>query len=127
VKYLNIRIDDTEEYKISTHFKEVYEFIENTLNENTEQNDSKLCKDFEKLGLDEEITLNEHFKNISSWTYKNKIMQIIFKRLYSCAKNDNRILIHCSMGISRSPTIATMYVMKKFSLSYDEVINDIKI
>jgi hypothetical protein len=53
---------------------------------------------------------------------KNKIIQILFKRFYCAAKNDNRILIHCSMGISRSPTMATMYVMKKFKLSYEEVM-----
>jgi protein tyrosine phosphatase len=121
VKYLNVKIDDTEEYKISTHFKEVYEFIDSVLNENIQQEDSKLCKDFNRLGLNEHKSLTEYFSNISNWTFKNKIMQIVFKRFYCASKNDNRILIHCSMGISRSPTITTMYVMKKFELSFDEV------
>ena len=38
-------------------------------------------------------------------------------------KNDNRILIHCSLGVSRSGSFTILYIMKKFSLSYETVNN----
>jgi protein tyrosine phosphatase len=85
------------------------------------EEDCYIIKDYEKLALDENKSLNTYFSDFSNWTSKNKIMQIMFKKFYCCSKNENRILIHCSLGISRSTTITTMFVMKKFTLSFDEV------
>jgi hypothetical protein len=118
VKYLNIRIDDTEDYSISKYFKTVYQFIDSTLKEVDEDYLSII---FEKVTLDESKSLNENFQQISSWTYKNKLLQIIFKNIYSGYNNKNRILIHCSMGVSRSSSLAIMFVMKRFKLCLEEV------
>ena len=44
---------------------------------------------------------------------------------YSQLQNKN-ILIHCFMGRSRSVTVIIYYLMKKFSLNYDQAIDIIK-
>jgi protein tyrosine phosphatase len=36
-------------------------------------------------------------------------------------KNNNRVLIHCSLGVSRSSSITILYLMKKFSLPFEMV------
>lgn len=53
---------------------------------------------------------------------KAEIIQKAFKKEYLHTMNKNRILIHCSLGVSRSSTVAIMYIMKKFQLNYDEVM-----
>jgi len=52
---------------------------------------------------------------------KNKICQLLIKAHFSGYNENNRILIHCSMGISRSPTLVIMYLMKKIKLSFESV------
>jgi protein tyrosine phosphatase len=52
---------------------------------------------------------------------KADIFQKTFKKKYFHTNNNNRILIHCSLGVSRSSTIAIMYIMKKFSVCFEEV------
>jgi protein-tyrosine phosphatase len=149
VKYLNVKIDDTPKYKISKFFKEAFNFIDSALtmeNNNAktsdkdegkintefenleidEKNLNKIKLDLENLKIEEPLNLNEIFGNISSWTYRNKLLQIMFKKHYGEYKNQNRILIHCSLGISRSPTLAIMYVMRKFKLKFDEALNFLK-
>lgn len=53
---------------------------------------------------------------------KSEIFQKAFKKKYFHTNNNNRILIHCSLGVSRSSTIAIMYIMKKFSVCFEEVL-----
>ena len=40
--------------------------------------------------------------------------------------SNSRILIHCSLGVSRSPAYAIMYVMKFFRLNLNEALDFIK-
>ena len=46
----------------------------------------------------------------------------INKNLYPIEDNKN-ILIHCFMGASRSASILTYYIMKKYNKSFDEAVN----
>ncbi len=62
----------------------------------------------------------EAFYNTADLNSKNKIIQIVFKNMFYKHKSNKRILIHCSMGVSRSPAIAIMYMMKKFRISFDD-------
>lgn len=134
VKYLNIRIDDTPHYKISKFFKIAYEFMENALTNNeTNEEDAdmkEITQGLQNLGFSNSYSdkdkLNSTIESISSWTYKNKIMQILFKKLYEKYNSKNRILIHCSLGMSRSPTLAIMYVMKKFRMKFEQAFNFVK-
>ena len=36
-------------------------------------------------------------------------------------KNNNRVLIHCSLGVSRSASFVILYLMKKFTINFDTV------
>lgn len=130
VKYLNIQIDDTSDYKITQYFKTAYEFIENTLSEGelrSENNDnSEILMSGINMSEIKENDINFILEGIDSWTFKNKIIQILFKENTLHYQNNNRILIHCSMGISRSPTIAIMYTMKKFRMKFEQAYDFIK-
>ena len=97
--------------------------------------DSELCQFIDDL-IDIEVVIDKNFPklnqfgiiSIENWreafnstrdlNMKNKILQIVYKHLFNKTKHDTRILIHCSMGVSRSPTIAIMYLMKKFGISF---------
>jgi len=52
-----------------------------------------------------------------------QISQEFDKMISTCGTpdNNNRILVHCAMGISRSAAIVIMYLMKKFSTSFESV------
>jgi len=70
---------------------------------------------------DEKITaLN--IDKIQDLHIKNKICQILIKHHYTNKGDKSRILIHCSLGVSRSPSLAIMYLMKKMKLSFESVI-----
>lgn len=138
VKYLNIKIDDTPQYRISKFFRQTYEFIDSALSEggprlSEAETEEEIKHSLQKMGFmeTEEINtvnfdINNLFDSITSWPYKNKIIQILFKNLYRKNKNKNRILIHCSLGMSRSPALAIMYVMKKFKLKFEEAYHFMK-
>lgn len=74
VKYLKISILDEDDKNIHAHFQNVYQFIEETLEQD----------------------------------------------------ENNNILIHCALGKSRSATVTIMYLMKRFSWSFDKAFAFVK-
>lgn len=66
------------------------------------------------------------YENEKDFHHKNKIMQIVFQNFYRKYKANTKILIHCSLGVSRSSTICIMYIMKKFKLPFQEVYDFVK-
>lgn len=82
---------------------------------------------YEKLPSDLVIfNLQNEFDHIKCLDEKDHIMQKEFKKFVSKYNNDNKILIHCSFGVSRSGSFTLLYLMKKFSLKYKEVIYYLK-
>ncbi len=121
VKYLNIDIEDTSEYQISKYFQLAFHFIDDALSQENYNNlySEPPCEDFseDSFVLDEwESTLNSSH-DLSS---KDKIIQTVSRKVFCSPKSRARVLIHCSMGVSRSPAIAIMYVMKKFRLPFED-------
>lgn len=59
-------------------------------------------------------------ENPYSMSFKNELFQLKFK--LKCITNENlnrnRVLVHCSLGVSRSSCAILCYIMKKFKLSY---------
>jgi hypothetical protein len=94
-------------------------FMENDCYSNTIQNAIS--------NADGMISWKEQFEETDDITKKNKLLQIMFKNSYKKFKSNARILIHCSMGVSRSPTIAIMYIMKKFEVCFSDALDIMKL
>lgn len=110
-----------------TNLMKNLKIIDEVITSIKEWNDSNMCENSSSSNITSKIDLNLLFEKISNWTLKNKILQILFKNYYqNFQENNNRILIHCSLGVSRSPTLAIMYVMRKFRLKLEEAYNFIK-
>lgn len=75
--------------------------------------------DFNKA--DNELITGADIDKISDLQIKNKLCQLLIKADYSNCNKNNRILIHCSMGVSRSTALVIMYLMKKIKLSFNSV------
>jgi protein tyrosine phosphatase len=87
--------------------------------------DVEVCldKNFPKLQQFGIISLEnwrDAFYSTKDLNLRNKIIQLVYKHFFHKSNTKNRILIHCSMGVSRSPTVAIMYIMKKFQLSFED-------
>ena len=64
-----------------------------------------------------------------NFTTENCLVTGFFKSLKQCIEfieNSDKIFIHCSCGVDRSPTIIIGYLMWKTHSSYDEVFNYVK-
>lgn len=95
-----------------------------------EVKDMEICMDcnsqttyldtLEQFGVTSLDNWKEAFYSTDDLNKRNKIIQLVFKNYFSKTKSNARILIHCSLGMSRSPTIAIMYLMKKFRLPFDD-------
>lgn len=48
------------------------------------------------------------------------------KFIDECINNNGKILIHCSQGISRSPTIVIAYLINKYAKNYSDIYQYIK-
>lgn len=46
--------------------------------------------------------------------------------IYSALNNDNKILVHCYFGVSRSAAIVIAFVMKKYNLSFEKAYQVVK-
>ena len=60
---------------------------------------------------------------------ENCLVTGFFKHLKECInffENANKVFIHCSCGVDRSPTIVIGYLMWKTHCSYNEVYNYLK-
>lgn len=68
---------------------------------------------------DNEYNNNDNsIDNYFSMTY-NYIQEVI--------NTNGRVLVHCNMGISRSPTIIISYLMKSLQKPYDEILEFVKL
>jgi protein-tyrosine phosphatase len=116
IEYLNIKIEDNDSYRISNHFQETFDFIEKAL-----VNNQIVDTDYvlEKIGI--KSCFQDSFEKLPSWHCRNKLIQMFFKYYLEGNENNNKVLIHCSMGVSRSPTICIMYLMKRLNLSFENV------
>ncbi|ANB50842.1 putative tyrosine-protein phosphatase [Powai lake megavirus] len=60
--------------------------------------------------------------------YQNKPMiEIAYHFINNATAQEKNILVHCMAGISRSVSVLTYFFIKKYHLSYDYVIENIKL
>lgn len=124
VKYLNIPVEDTDTNNLSPYFKQAYDFMEECLmTEELSPKESKIShRLFEKMGIKDISKWRDVYEATTIQAQRNKILQVVFKFFYQRFKEDNRLLIHCSLGVSRSCTIILMYIMRKFKLKLNDAI-----
>jgi len=92
---------------------------------------STIPADVEAESLAEELeVIEEKMKDAKNDFYLlNEFIQTKFRLLQlrsGNGSNQNRVLVHCSLGASRSSTIVIMYLMKKFKMSFDEILEYVK-
>lgn len=131
LKYFNIDIEDVEDAPIEKFFKIAYNFINRALCGEDEKTDEfeESC-DIEEHYSDEfdtqTLKLDPGVKTIDLWEnceVKRNISFIDLSIETLHKKNPkSRILVHCAMGKSRSATIVTMYIMKRFKLPFEIAI-----
>lgn len=112
IVYHRVDIEDHDEYDIYPYFNEVYDFIENAFYEKSEKETTKN----EDLNKEENSIESKNLNNYENVFLLSNTVNSLFKN--SNTNQTCNILIHCSLGVSRSPTLAIMYVMKKFKLSF---------
>jgi hypothetical protein len=76
---------------------------------------------YENYLPNQDIINSDDIEKVPCISFKNKIIQVLFKFQYPANLTNSRILIHCSLGMSRSPAIAIMYLMKKIKISFELV------
>ena len=157
IKYLNIPVDDTEKFKIINYSKLAYDFIEEALaydecstgdrssksasndklsqtlnidvNELENLYNESYSKEFTSYSTNffEKSDFKEEFDSAEDANEKNKLLQKMFRRYFTQNKSNSKILIHCSMGVSRSPSIAIMFLMKKFNIRFKDCLEIMKL
>eukprot|EP00340_Litonotus_pictus_P012436 CAMPEP_0170536796 /NCGR_PEP_ID=MMETSP0209-20121228/102346_1 /TAXON_ID=665100 ORGANISM="Litonotus pictus, Strain P1" /NCGR_SAMPLE_ID=MMETSP0209 /ASSEMBLY_ACC=CAM_ASM_000301 /LENGTH=344 /DNA_ID=CAMNT_0010838199 /DNA_START=405 /DNA_END=1435 /DNA_ORIENTATION=- len=82
----------------------------------------------QELSYEEEIEMiKEKIESQPESLYlQNELLQLKFRQMTKGLTNKNKILIHCSLGVSRSPSIAVMYLMKKFNFGFQTSVDLVK-
>ena len=55
-----------------------------------------------------------------------KIQRTVLAMNQKNSENENKVLVHCAMGMSRSATSAIMFIMKLFEADFDDVFEFVK-
>lgn len=142
IKYENIFIEDTEDAPIHNYFRRAFDFIDNALfknennsavNSNEDDTYEAFCpNDFSfgdtathvlKLDLVNSTINLWHEDDTKKLAYDADTEVNRLRKIHT----QNKVLVHCAMGKSRSATIITMYLMKKFLLPYKIARNIVKV
>ena len=142
VEYEKLDIEDLEDFPINSTFEHVYEYMNKILfgDENTKkieeldvEHNSKKKKRTHLHSIDSEIVylgeldtqtlkLDLASGTITEWCedeVKKKAMEWdISVAEMRKSQPHNKLMVHCAMGKSRSATIVTMFIMKKFMLPF---------
>ena len=131
-------VEDKNESQIHYYFPRVYGFIDSAIfAQEPEQTKKAYAKDLQKAtSITSKELYNVALKSFAfgikslmqskeSATVEKRNPEEISKAFdQSLAKinNNNRVLVHCARGISRSAAIVIMYLMKKLNLPFDSVL-----
>lgn len=84
------------------------------------------AKIYKEQGLFPELQLKHYPIEDNNYEDPFTFFDIIYDNINDGLKNNEKIYIHCHMGISRSPTIVIAYLMKKNTWSRDQALNYVK-
>jgi rhodanese-related sulfurtransferase len=141
INYGNIDVVDVETARIDEHFEYAFNFIEQALNPETQEGpDQDMEGDLPTpsqgrgyMGEFDTQTLKLDLANleISEWTKdEQKCSEVqcdyAIAQIHARSAKRTKILVHCAMGKSRSATMVTMYIMKKFGLPFKTALKLVK-
>ncbi|CAF3708684.1 unnamed protein product [Rotaria sordida] len=82
--------------------------------------------DYEPTHIDKNRThLYIHADDLQSTDLLTHEFEKCFQFINKAIEQGHQVLIHCQKGISRSATIATMYLMRKYSLTREQALEKI--
>lgn len=138
INYENIFIEDTEDAPIHHYFSRAFNFIDQALFPKSVGGEALLgCANADSehdlvFGELATVTLKLELETavVSAWQEDETKcaafdVDVTLGRLRQ-AQPQGRVLVHCAMGKSRSATMITMYLMKKFLLPYKLARNIVK-
>ena len=147
VKYQRINIQDRKEVPIDLSFDLAYEFIEDALSTKKRSNTRMLKTKFDVVQnftdsrkksaslISSAVAIHEIILDLSNKSVENVQNALNDKLLAidsACqiqsqkSNNQNRVLVHCAMGMSRSATMVIMYLMRKFEIDINMSLNIVK-
>lgn len=148
ITYERINIEDSEDVPIHHSFSLAYDFIEKALA--TKKTAKQRCyqtnfdmvqyfKDAKKASktlVSSAIKTNDIIVNLSKGSIEN-VNDYVKDKMYQIdqksesklqnSHNQNRVLVHCAMGRSRSVTMVIIYLMIKFQISWDHAFDILKV
>ena len=146
--YEKINIEDSEDVPIHHSFSLAYDFIDKaiaptkTAKQRCYQTNFDMVQYFKdakkasKTLVSSAIKTNDIIVDLSSGTVENtrdSVRDKIYQIDQQCetklqnSHNQNRVLVHCAMGRSRSATMVIMYLMIKFQIPWDQAFDILKI
>lgn len=147
LEYSNIEIEDLEDAPINMSFEQAFNFIEHVLtdidlvskttDDDTGKSVNQPVTKFELSCLSYRGELDTHTLNldlskgeIDLWNCDNKKRASIYCDFHVSEMHKltprNKLLVHCAMGRSRSASIVTMYIMKKFLIPYKIAVDIVR-
>ena len=148
INYHCINIEDSADVPIHHSFSLAYDFIDKALKPSKQaktrlyQTDFEVVQNFKdakktsKALVSSAAKTNNLTLDLANMTTSN-VRDSTRDKMYDLDKlcentiqqsnNQNRVLVHCAMGRSRSATMIIMYLMMKFQLSMDHALDITKI
>jgi len=148
ITYQRINIEDNEDVPIELSFSLAYDFIDQSISTKkyaktrlyrTRSDKIQYFKNMKKINKSMVYSASPtndfiiDFKNksveILRSPLKDKISEIdrICEANIHSSNNQNRVLVHCAMGRSRSATMVIMYLMMRFQIPWDQAFDILKI
>lgn len=147
INYKRISIEDSADVPIELSFNLAYEFIESAFCKKKSGKTRLVSTQFDLLqnfqdsrkksmilvsgaAMTNDITLDLGYKWVENVEdrVKDKIYEIDTITTYNMqnSNNQNRVLVHCAMGRSRSATMVIMYLMRKFQIDWQLAFDIVK-
>lgn len=147
IKYQRIGIEDSKEVQIELSFNLAFDFIETAISKKKAPNMRFFSTRFDLVqnftdarkksmtlvssaAMTNDLVLDLNLKKVKNVPnlVKDKIFDIDSICQYNMqnSSNQNRVLVHCAMGMSRSATMVIMYLMRKFQVHWELAFDIVK-
>ncbi|DAA77096.1 TPA_exp: Uncharacterized protein A8136_6862 [Trichophyton benhamiae CBS 112371] len=128
--HLWIRCDDTETQDLIKHMNIFCDFLDEVYATPRNSTASPVCSEYKGYFASNWLPAfaadGFHSTDVNLQLVHRKFERTGGHEDTQAAPETNVILVHCERGISRSPTMVTAYLMRKYGKSRDAVLADVK-